>query len=70
MEAYDLSQYYFMSCHRAHEVIDELYELIHDEDGNPKIKSEDVIGILHEARKVLAEELDMIKSSCIEYNEE
>jgi len=67
METSRLSAYYLIACDRVHQVVDELYENLHNEKGEPIQISEAVIDIVAKSRKEIYEELDMIKSIVAEY---
>ena len=69
MEISRVSSYYFIACDRVHEVMDDLYESLHDKDGNPMTDLESVIDIVANSRKEIYEELDMIKSIVAEYED-
>tara|TARA_R100001460_G_scaffold5106_2_gene14220 strand:- start:153 stop:323 length:171 start_codon:yes stop_codon:yes gene_type:complete len=49
--------------------MDDLYESLHDKDGNPITDLESVIDIVANSRKEIYEELDMIKSIVAEYED-
>jgi|DEB0MinimDraft_10_1074344.scaffolds.fasta_scaffold14199_3 predicted RecB family endonuclease len=67
METFRLSSYYLIACDRVHQVMDDLYEALHDEDGKPLTDLESVIDIVSSSRKEIYEELDIIKSIVAEY---
>ena len=69
MEISRVSSYYFIACDRVHEVMDDLYESLHDLDGNPNTDLESVIDVVANSRKEIYEELDMIKSIVAEYED-
>lgn len=69
MEISRVSSYYFIACDRVHEVMDDLYESLHDKDGNPITDLESVIDVVANSRKEIYEELDMIKSIVAEYED-
>ena len=69
MEISRVSSYYFFACDRVHEVMDDLYESLHDKDGNPITDLESVIDVVASSRKEIYEELDMIKSIVAEYED-
>jgi|TARA_Y100000114_G_scaffold121639_1_gene116849 hypothetical protein len=49
--------------------MDDLYESLHDKDGNPITDLESVIDVVANSRKEIYEELDMIKSIVAEYED-
>ena len=69
MEISRVSFYYFIACDRVHEVMDNLYESLHDKEGNPITDLESVIDVVANSRKEIYEELDMIKSIVAEYED-
>ena len=69
MEISRVSSYYFFACDRAHDVMDDLYEALHDLDGTPNTDLESVIDVVANSRKQIYEELDMIKSIVAEYED-
>ena len=69
MEAYRLSSYYLIACDRVHQIMDDLYEALHDENGDPLHNAESVIDVVASTRKEIYEELDMIKSIVAEYED-
>ena len=69
MEISRVSFYYFIACDRVHEVMDDLYESLHDKEGNPITDLESVIDVVANSRKEIYEELDMIKSIVAEYED-
>jgi hypothetical protein len=69
MEAYRLSSYYLIACDRVHQVMDDLYEALHDKNGDPLQDTESVIDVVASTRKEIYEELDMIKSIVAEYED-
>lgn len=62
MEKSKISWYYFYACYKIHDVIDDLYEALHEETGIPKER----IGLVDEAmegvKSAIYQELDLIKS--------
>ena len=69
MDAYRLSSYYLIACDRVHQVMDDLYEALHDKNGDPLQDTESVIDVVATTRKEIYEELDMIKSIVAEYED-
>ncbi len=64
-----LSEYYSIACLRVHALISEMYESLHDADGEPISNYDEVLDKLMSLRKEMFEELDLIKSICREFNE-
>jgi Mg2+ and Co2+ transporter CorA len=69
MDPSRLSEYYLIACERVHSVIDDLYETLHDKNGEPIQAVADVVDSVVSARKLIAEELDLIRSIISEYAE-
>jgi len=67
MEIYRLSSYYLIACDRVHQVMDDLYEALHDDKGDPLTDLESVVDIVSSSRKEIYEELDIIKSIVAEH---
>ena len=67
MEPSKISSYYLLACDRVHQVVDELYEYLHDENGEPIKELESVVAFVTSSRKQIHEELDLIKSIVSEY---
>lgn len=67
MEPSRISSYYLMACDRVHQVVDELYESLHNEKGEPIKDLESVVDFVTASRKQIYEELDLIKSIVSEY---
>ncbi len=64
-----LSEYYSIGCLRVHALINEMYESLHNADGEPISNYDEVLDKLMSLRKEMFEELDLIKSICREFNE-
>jgi len=69
MERSKLSQYYYLACDRVHEAVDSLYESLHDVDGTPLCDPDSVIDSVIHTRRIISEELDLVKSIVKEYEE-
>jgi Mg2+ and Co2+ transporter CorA len=69
MERFELSEYYSLACLKVHTLIDELYESLHSETGEPIHNYDEIMESLMRIRKSMFEELDIIKSIVKEYNE-
>jgi len=67
METSKLSEYFFLACDRIHQVIDDLFESLHDEKGQPLLKSEEVEQAMEGIKSAIYQELDLIKSVVDEY---
>jgi hypothetical protein len=69
METSKLSELYFIACNRFHEVIDDLYEALHEETGVPIRELEGVEEAMEGVRAAVYQELDLIKSAVSEYED-
>ena len=69
MEKSKLSFYYNLACDRAHIVLDDLYESLHDEDGNPVIDLTLIESSIQAVSNVISEELSIIKTALDEHEE-
>lgn len=70
MEKYKLSEVYFLATRRIIDDCVEMYESMHDNDGNPVINSEDIYESILRFRKTLSIEVDLIKQALTSFNEE
>ena len=70
MERSKLSEYFYIACDRIHQVIDDLFESLHDEKGEPIMTTEQVEKAMEGVRAALYQELDLIKSIVDEYESE
>lgn len=69
MDKNELSRLYSVATDRAHDLIDELYENLHKEDGEPKDTEAQVILETSKVVRQLRSEIDLIKSAVLEYYE-
>lgn len=67
METSKLSEYFSIACERIHVVIDELYEALHTDEGEPLMTSTEVEEAMDGVRNAVYQELDLIKSIVKEY---
>jgi len=70
METSKLSDYFFLASDRIHQVIDDLYESLHDEEGQALLKAEEVEQAMEGIKSAIYQELDLIKSVVDEYESE
>jgi hypothetical protein len=63
MKTSRLSQLFFIACDRIHQAVDDLYESIHDEVGEPVRDAESIEEALAELKTAVYHELDLIKSA-------
>ena len=62
MEKSKLSWYYHHACDKIHEVIDDLYEALHEETGIPKEELRLVEEAMEGVKTAIYQELDLIKT--------
>tara|TARA_R100000406_G_C3038972_1_gene105434 strand:+ start:391 stop:603 length:213 start_codon:yes stop_codon:yes gene_type:complete len=67
MEKSKLSWMYFHACDRMHQVIDDLYEALHEEEGEPLETKSRVDEAMDGVKMALYQELDLISSSASEH---
>tara|TARA_R100001510_G_scaffold19806_1_gene17266 strand:+ start:1065 stop:1277 length:213 start_codon:yes stop_codon:yes gene_type:complete len=67
VETSKLSSYYYLACDRIHQIVDDLYEAIHDESGLPLDTSEEVEEALKDVKSFIWHEIDLIKSAVDEF---
>ena len=67
METSKLSWYYYHACDRIHEVVDDLYEALHEDTGVPKEELALVEEALEGVKMAIYQELDLIKSASDEH---
>ena len=70
MDQSKLSDVFSMSTLMIHDATTELYEELHDNDGNPKESVDDVVEICRSYKARMLNEIQMIVDICMEYNEE
>jgi hypothetical protein len=64
-----LSELYSLACINAHLLLDELYESVHDDKGNPMIDPEHVKTIRQRYLSKIRHELELIQSASDEASE-
>lgn len=69
MDRLNLSECYSIASERAAEALTEFYEQIHDIFGEPIDDYEHIDLSIRTIKKVISNELDLVKQACIEYNE-
>tara|TARA_R100000149_G_C5833812_1_gene108387 strand:- start:64 stop:291 length:228 start_codon:yes stop_codon:yes gene_type:complete len=69
MEKSKLSFYYHLACDRVHIVLDDLYESLHDDDGDPIMDPALIESSIQAASSVINEELSIIKTALDEHSE-
>ena len=70
MELSKLSWYYHHACDRIHEIIDDLYEALHKEEGVPLELTGEVEEAMEGVKTAIYQELDLIKSAVDEHESE
>ena len=70
MELSKLSWYYHHACDRIHEIIDDLYEALHKEEGVPLELTGEVEEAMEGVKAAIYQELDLIKSAVDEHESE
>lgn len=65
----EIANRYYLACMRLHEYVDDLYEECFLEDGDINYNIDQLSSKIHEYRKKVNIEIDLIKSSAIEYSE-
>ena len=70
MEISKLSWYYYHACDRIHEIVDDLYEALHKEEGVPMELTGEVEEAMEGVRTAIYHELDLIKSAVDEHESE
>ena len=62
METSKLSEMFFVACDRIHQVVDDLYEALHEDEGLPKENWSQVEEVMDDVKAAIYQELDLIKS--------
>ena len=70
MEISKLSWYYYHACDRIHEIVDDLYEALHAEDGVPMELTVEVEEAMEGVKTAIYHELDLIKAAVDEHESE
>jgi|TARA_R100001129_G_scaffold185944_2_gene175819 hypothetical protein len=70
MEISKLSWYYYHACDKIHEIVDDLYEALHKEEGIPMELTGEVEEAMEGVRTAIYHELDLIKSAVDEHESE
>lgn len=66
----DISFMFSTACSRIHTLVTELYESIHDKDGDPILDLDSASTFISEFRQALNIEIDLIKESIRQFNEQ
>tara|TARA_R100001509_G_scaffold2787_3_gene2235 strand:- start:4726 stop:4941 length:216 start_codon:yes stop_codon:yes gene_type:complete len=70
MEISKLSWYYHQACEEIHQIVDDLYEALHEETGVPKEELFLVEEAMEGVKMAIYQELDLIKASVHEHESE
>jgi len=70
MEISKLSWYYYHACDRIHEIVDDLYEALHKEEGVPMEQLGEVEKAMEGVKSAIFHELDLIQSAVDEHESE
>jgi len=70
MELSKLSWYYHHACDRIHEIIDDLYEALHKEEGIPLELTGEVEEAMEGVKTAIYHELDLINTAVDEHESE
>ena len=70
MEISKLSWFYYHACDRIHEIVDDLYEALHKEEGVPMELTGEVEEAMEGVKTAIYHELDLIKSAVDEHESE
>lgn len=69
MDTASVSKSFFTATSRVQELMTDLYENLHDNDGNPLLDEELITDRINAYKRVVRTELDMVKSAVKQYNE-
>jgi hypothetical protein len=69
MEISKLSWYYYHACDRIHEIVDDLYESLHEEEGLPIESLDAVEKAMEGVKAAIYHELDLIQSAADEHSD-
>ncbi len=67
METSKLSWYYHQACDRIHQIVDDLYEALHNEDGVLRSRLVLVEEAMEGVKMAIYQELDLIKAAVHEH---
>ena len=70
MEISKLSWYYYHACDKIHEIVDDLYEALHKEEGVPIEQLGEVEKAMEGVKSAIYHELDLIQSAADEHESE
>ena len=69
MDMQSVSKSYYTALSMVHDLTTELYERVHDHEGEPILDEDYLYAVIQEYKKIVRGELDMIKSAAKQYNE-
>lgn len=64
-----LSQLYNLSCLNAHKLLDDLYEQVHTNDGDPLVDPVEIKYLRQKFLTKIRQELELIQTASDEYSE-
>jgi len=70
MDTNSVSKDFFNACAMMHEMLDELYEDLHDHKGKARLDEEHISELIKQFKNKMRLELDMVKSSAHQFLEE
>lgn len=70
MDTASVSKDFFNACDMMHQMVDELYESLHDSYGQPLLNEEEIMELTKTFKNKMRLELDMVKSSVHQHLEE
>jgi len=70
METSKLSWYYHKACEEIHQIVDDLYEALHKEEGVPMELTGEVEEAMEGVKMAIYHELDLIKTAVDEHESE
>jgi hypothetical protein len=58
------------ATNRMHQLVTDLYESLHTDNGSPQTRIDVVIGLTNNFRRLINEELDLVRESVTQYLED
>lgn len=69
MKLKELSRLYNLSCLNAHDLLDELYESVHTNDGDPLVTPDEIKAVRQKFLIKIRQELELIQTAVDENSE-
>ena len=69
MDTLSVSKSYYIALSMVHDLTTELYDRVHDDNGDPILDEAFLYDVIQEYKKIARGELDMIKTAARQYNE-